>query len=144
MPPNSPFVISFPTPHQSMLGNLARPLATWLGSTLHWGKGGRVFEPNQTNCPNFFFQDCRCDEMLHYLWRLTIYQTNSHQDLTIYQTNSVFDLLSDPHLSGPVDLDDMQALSDMTILNLTVLIAFWPSMPINWWQFTTLSAIYPW
>ena len=58
MPPNSPFVISFPTPHQSMLGDLARPSATWLGPTLHLGKGGEFLNQIRQAVPTIFFQDC--------------------------------------------------------------------------------------
>ena len=73
MPSNSPFVISFLTPHQSMLGDLARPLATWLGSTLHLGKGARVFESNQTNCPNIFFSRIECNPELTLNLSLQVY-----------------------------------------------------------------------
>ena len=37
----------------SMLGDLARLLATWHGSTLRWGEGS-LFLLNQTKCVNFF------------------------------------------------------------------------------------------
>ena len=43
-----------PHPHQSMLGDLARPLATWLGSTLHWGKGDTFWTKSNKLSQPFF------------------------------------------------------------------------------------------
>ena len=52
------FTISFPAPIKSVLGDLARLLTLWLGSTLRRGK--RVsFSPKSDKVTQPFFQDCR-------------------------------------------------------------------------------------
>ena len=53
-----PFHISFPTPHQSMLGELPGLLTTCLGSTLTRGIGGTFSPLIGTKCANIIFLDC--------------------------------------------------------------------------------------
>ena len=83
-----------PHPHHSMLGDLARPLATWLGSTLHWGKGGYFLNQIGQTVPTFFSRIVACTwvQRLPFLCTACCLKTHSPGIFSVHFSWGVGDL----------------------------------------------------